>query len=156
MAQQGSTYDKHANGAPRHGRHASSVPSSRAADDPIFNTQDVAVRSRHAVPAQPEQESAPSSSGLDFGGLDEYAYGAPVDDQAASYSYGVSDLSPEAQESILPENLRSRSKVPQTLARGILRVIGIILLLCVVIGIGCCIGLVYLMDVNPLVLFAIK
>lgn len=155
MAQQGSTYDKHANGAPRHGRHASNAPSSRAADDPIFNTQDVAVRSRHAAPVQSEQESAPSSN-LDFGGLDEYAYGSPVDDQADSYSYGVSDFSSEAQESILPEDLRSRSKVPQTLARGILRAIGIILLLCVVIGIGCCVGLVYLMDVNPLVLFAIK
>ncbi|MDO4854885.1 MAG: hypothetical protein Q4A43_05720 [Coriobacteriia bacterium] len=154
MAQQGSTYDKHASGTPRHGRHASSIPSSRDANDSVFNTQDIAVRSRHAAPAQSEQASAPSN--LDFGGLDEYAYGAPAEETAGSYSYGVSDVSHEGQESILPDDLRSKSKVPQTLAHGILRVIGIILLFCVVIAIGCCIGLVYLMDVSPLVLFALK
>ena len=154
MAQQGSTYDKHASGTPRHGRHASSAPESREASDSIFNTQDIAVRSRHVAPVQLEQAGAPSN--LDFGGLDEYAYGAPVEDAAGSYSYGVSDASSEGQESILPDDLRSKSKVPQTLAHGILRVIGIVLLFCVVIAVGCCIGLVYLMDVNPLVLFALK
>ncbi len=154
MAQQGSTYDKHASGTPRHGRHASSAPEPREANNPVFNTQDIAVRSRHAAPAQSEQASAPSN--LDFGGLDEYAYGAPVEDAAGSYSYGVSDASYEGEESILPDDLRSKSKVPQTVARGVLRVIGIILLFCVVIALGCCIGLVYLMDVNPLVLFALK
>ncbi len=154
MAKQGNTYDKHAQSAPRHGRHASSAPAASASEDSIFNTQDIAVRSRHAAPAQPEQ--AQPASNLDFGGLDEYAYGAPVEEPANTYSYDAVNLAQDSGESILPDNLRSRNKVPRAIAGGILRVIGIFILLCFVIGLGCCIGLVYLLDVNPLVLFAIK
>lgn len=163
MAQTGKRSDAHAGGAPRHGRHASSASSFESSNDSVFNTQDIAIRSRHASHSSGSTngttDNAPiqatRNSSVDLSGLQEYAYGAPVEPAVpASYEYGVSSAAAE-QESVLPENLRSKNGAPRKVLRVVLRVILIAFLLCLCAAIGAFAGLVYLMDVNPLVLMGL-
>lgn len=202
MTEQSNTFDPQNGVAPRHGRHASSIPQDEALDDFAPTAQELATHSRHAALSSNELPSLDEGSpfdlnqplaederwdlGSDFGatpvrdassfessenvqphhehdlsGLSEYAYGAPVDQPApSSYAYGVSDV-PAGQfdevESVLPDKLRSKNGgAPRKVLKTVGKVILILLLFGVALGLGVMVGLVNLMDVNPLVLFALS
>lgn len=154
MAEQRNQYGAQAGNAPRHGRHASSAPASFSDNDDVFNTQDIAIRSRHAA-SQPEVAPAP-----DLSGLAEYAYGAPSGaDTDESYSYGTEALSSAeaTTESVLPDKLRrKKGGAPKRVLGTIGKALLLLLLFVLALGLGALVGVVYLLDVNPLVLFAIK
>lgn len=202
MTEQSNTFEPQNGVAPRHGRHASSLPQNEALDGFAPSVQEVATHSRHAAVsssglpsfdeeplasgsnqalaederwnldsdfgAAPEGESSfaesPASSQPhyehDLSGLSEYAYGAPVEQSApSSYSYGVSDV-PAGQfdevESVLPDKLRSKNGgAPRKALKTVGKIILILLLFGIALGLGVLVGLVNLMDVNPLVLFAL-
>lgn len=97
----------------------------------------------------------------DLSGLSEYTYGTPVEQPApASYAYGVGDASLnqfEEPESVLPDNLRSKNGgAPRKVLKTIGKIILLLILFGVALGLGVLVGLVNLMDVNPLVLFALS
>lgn len=203
MTEQSNTFEPQNGAAPRHGRHASSLPQNEVLDGSVPSAQDVAAHSRHAavspseLPPLDEEPFASGSNqafaederwglGSDFGvvpegepsfaeplannqphyehdlsGLSEYAYGAPVEQPApSSYSYGVSDA-PSSQfdevESVLPDKLRSKNGgAPRKVLKTVGKIILILVLFGIALGLGVLVGLVNLMDVNPLVLFALS
>ena len=99
--------------------------------------------------------------GPDLSGLSEYTYGAPVPSaDPSSYEYGMGDLpAGNAQEvdSVLPEKLRSKTgSAPRRVLKAIGKIVLIVILFGAALGLGALVGLVNLMDVNPLVLLALN